>query len=184
MTDGTNYVVTSPLFAQPMFLSPRTTGRSHYNILKRIKRRNKRAPAALADAGEDTDPLVVSEINDAEKMSLVSQFQGSKSDWVVGNQLVGMAIAQLAHSYQTRFILDELLTADGNDIYLKDFRNYGEPEVPISFFEIWLRARKRPSREIAIGYMISGQRPVINPPNKYDKMNFAVVDKIIVISED
>lgn len=132
-----------------------------------------------------TPPMIVSEINDTEKMNLVSAFQESENDWVVGNELVGMAMAQLAHNYYARFIQEDLLTPDGNEVYINDFRFYGIPGVPVTFLELWARGRKCPwGREIIIGYKKKGQRAVINPAEKCVKLMFEIGDELVTIAEN
>jgi hypothetical protein len=94
-----------------------------------------------------------------------------------------MAIAQMAHQYNTRYILDELLTPEGNEVYMNDIRYYCDAGESVSFFDLWLRARKRPTgKEIAIGYQRKGCRPIINPPTKLQKMTFGIGDFLIVMS--
>ena len=129
--------------------------------------------------GSDT-PLVVTEINDVNKMALISNFHQSNGEFIVANHLVGMAIAQLATQYYSRLILDELLTPGGSDVFIVDHRYYIETDTPISFFALWLRGRMKGST--IIGYMRAGKQAVINPPNKHKRIKFKPGDKLVVIT--
>ena len=125
-------------------------------------------------------PLIVTEINDVRKMSLISNFHQSDGEFIVANHLVGMAIAQLATQYYSRLILDELLTPGGSDVSIIDHRYYIETDTPISFFALWLRGRLKGAT--IIGYMRLGKQAVINPSKKHKRIKFKPGDKVIVIT--
>jgi hypothetical protein len=157
------------------------------DMLNRQRQRPRRLPPQLISTarGEPGMAAIVSEVSDHEKMALVAGFQSDESDFIVGNQLIGMAMAQLSQEYDMRFILEELLTPDGNEIYMNDIRNYCDVGEPVSFLDLWLRARLRSTgREIAIGYQRKGTRVLLNPPNKRQKQTFALGDTLIVIAEN
>lgn len=134
--------------------------------------------------------LLISEINDPEKMELVSDFARRRGDWIVGNQMVGMTLAQLAHSYNNRFVFDELLTSRGHEIYMKDPRRYCDLAKPISFFELMIRGRNVTKsdifplgREIIIGYKRKDElSAIINPKNKTEELIFQEGDLIVTIA--
>lgn len=152
---------------------------------------NIRQTAILGDSTTHEElPNLMSEIYDPQKMEIVSDYQRERGDWLVGNQMVGMTLAQLAHSYENRFVYDELLTSRGHEIYMWDPRRYCDISEPITFFELMIRARNVSKskvfplgREIIIGYKRKSDiSAVINPPKKCDPINFEEGDLIVTLA--
>lgn len=92
---------------------------------------------------------VISEILDSRTKSLISL--GGSSDYVASNELVSKAIAMVAEERQVGRLLAELLSADGNELYVRSVRLFVNPGERLSFHEVAARALVR--GEILIGYV-------------------------------
>lgn len=104
----------------------------------------------------------------------------------------------MAEQREVNAVLQELLSAQGNETYVRDARLYATLPEELSFWDMFCRARSR--NEIAIGYkvrllpshpmwndsgiqMIDDARATLNPPDKSKKLRWQVGDAIVVISD-
>ena len=91
--------------------------------------------------------------------------------------------------------LQELLTAEGCEPYVRDFRRYAKPGEKLCFYEIMLRASVR--GEIAIGYKPMGGpgggtllkddkvgQANINPSHPRDKRIWGEGDLVVIFSDE
>ncbi len=92
---------------------------------------------------------VISEILDSRTKSLISM--GGSSDYVASNELVSKAIAMVAEERQVGRLLQELLSADGNELYMRPALQFVEEFEVCTFNEIAARAFLR--GEICIGFV-------------------------------
>jgi len=92
---------------------------------------------------------VISEILDSRTKLLVSQ--GGSSDYVASNELVSKVLAMVAEEKAIAELLNELFSAEGNEIYMRPARLYAELGEKASFWEVSARALVR--GEVAFGYL-------------------------------
>ena len=105
------------------------------------------------------------------------------SDYVLSNELVSMAISQVAEDREINGVLRELLSEEDNEIYIKDIQNFTTPSTKLSFWEIMKLARKR--NEIAVGYCKGVSNDVVlNPKDKSAPIEWNLDDHIVIIAED
>ena len=74
------------------------------------------------------------------------------SDYILSNSLVAMAISMVAEQRETNIILAELFSARGNEIYLRDSREYIPANSVASFYTMMKLARMR--GHIVLGYKL------------------------------
>jgi len=111
---------------------------------------------------------IISEIYDPNTKDLVSQ---AGSDWVVSNELVSMAMTQMAECKENRQIWEELFVPEGNELYFVSVTQYLlEPDEEICFWDLFARGRSR--NEIVIGWVEEGNKPEINPVDKTTRRVF------------
>mmetsp|Transcript_32267 Transcript_32267/g.75774 ORF Transcript_32267/g.75774 Transcript_32267/m.75774 type:complete len:85 (-) Transcript_32267:120-374(-) len=70
----------------------------------------------------------------------------------MSNEIVSAAIAQVAERREMNAVLTELLTAVGNETYLRSVQFYAEPDEELSFWDLVVRGRAR--GEICIGWKV------------------------------
>jgi len=101
---------------------------------------------------------IVSEILDSATKKLFAQ-TAEVSDYVMSNELISMYLAMVAENRAMNAVLQELLSAEGQEIYVRHICFYLRPDEAISeAYSFWdLTARARLRGEIAIGYISSGQ---------------------------
>ena len=77
---------------------------------------------------------VVSEVLDPRTRSLISL--AKVSDYVMSNEMVSAALAMVAECRDVNAILKELLSSDGNEIYVRGIEEYIQPGKEMSFWEV------------------------------------------------
>ncbi len=137
------------------------------------------------------------------KMNLVSEMMDvrnrqladvtSADDFIVSDKLLSLLMTQVAENKYLMRVFEELLDADGAEIYIKPITDYIELEgngaTTVNFYTVLESAARQ--NEIAIGYrrmsdaknVDMGYGVVVNP-KKSDMINFNHRDRVIVISEN
>ena len=125
--------------------------------------------------------VLISEILDPRTRSLISV--ANISDYVMSNEIISAAVAQVSEQREINTVLTELLSAEGNETYVRSIRIYCTPTENVSFWDLAKRARTR--KEIAIGFKLESEdKPVLNPENKSEPRRWKDDDQLIVISCD
>jgi len=130
---------------------------------------------------------IISEMNDQKNRELAEVTEAD--DFIIGQDLVSRILAQISENREIKNVYDNLFSAAGSEIYLKDAVDYVNFGEPVDFYTIIESASLK--TETAIGYRIvehshnseKGYGIKINP-KKSDKITFRKGDKIIVLSED
>lgn len=127
----------------------------------------------------DKKPRIISEILDPRTKDLLETDYGA--DFVVSSEITSMLLAQVSERRELNAVFVDLFDSDGNEVYLKRAECYAVLGRNTSWLSVQKVARDR--REVAIGYMKMGEKPLINPPQD-GSLVFAEEDRIIVLAED
>ena len=133
------------------------------------------------------DFAIVSEILDIKNRDLAET--GSSDDFILSDKIISTILAQLSENPNLDVVFEDLMDADGCEIYLKPAENYIKTGIETDFFTVIESCLRR--GEIPFGYrQIKNKNSkednygvVINPV-KSAKVKFEKGDKILVISED
>lgn len=128
------------------------------------------------------------EFNITSEMCSVSNQKLAKvanvNDFVVGSTITNLIITQVAENRKLALLFEDLLDADGSELYMKKASRYVKTGVETDFYTITEIAKER--GEIAVGYKKvaeDGIRVVTNP-KKSERISFQEEDYLIVIAED
>jgi hypothetical protein len=104
-------------------------------------------------------------------------------------RLISLMLAQISENKHLSAIFEDILDAEGSEIYIKPVRNYVEPCIPLNFYTVMEAARRQ--NEIAIGFRVQSlaKEPdlsygVVLNPKKSVELEFLEEDCIIVVAED
>lgn len=113
--------------------------------------------------------------------------------YVMSNQIVSAAIAQVSEDRRINLVLGELLSACGTELYVRDISRYVEvgegttkASRTMSFWDVALRARQH--EEVALGYKptnlayANGGGRILNPPDKSMPREWNIGDVIFVFT--
>ena len=137
-------------------------------------------PRVVFETDGDTDVSVVSEVMDPRTRSLISL--AKVSDYVMSNEMVSAALAMVAECRDVNAILKELLSSDGNEIYVRAIEDYIPVPQTLSYWDLMSEVRTHQS--ILLGYRIQEEEPQLNPENKSEAINWQKGDKVVLLAED
>lgn len=128
---------------------------------------------------EGPRPRIISEILDPRTKDLLEQDEGA--DFVVSQEMTSMLLAQISERRELNAVFADLFDADGNELYLKRGACFAPEGQPTPWPIIQKVARRR--KEVAIGYLQAGAKPVLNPP-RTELVTLGASDRVIVIATD
>ena len=109
-------------------------------------------------------------------------------DFIISNHIVSLLLAQIAENKHLGAVFDQLLAAEGADIYLRRAADYVTLSRSMTFSTVVEAARRR--SEVALGYRRASKsdRPeehygVVFNPRKSSEVTFEDGDKVIVLGE-
>jgi Trk K+ transport system NAD-binding subunit len=130
---------------------------------------------------------IISEILDVRNRDLAEVT--SADDVVISEQLVALAMTQIAENKDVIPIFVDFLSPAGNEIYLKPAGDYVAPGLPVNFYTVLEAARRK--GETAIGYRLldEASQPeqsfgVHLNPNKVAPITFHADDRVIVVATE
>jgi len=118
----------------------------------------------------------------------------SLDDYISANDLVSMALGQIAEESDIHGLLIDIFSPEGSEFHIKDIRLYAQEGETLNWWEIVARARMR--GEVALGFIKKelSPAPILNPGNESQKDVFegtkstrimwSYGDQLIVLSED
>ena len=128
---------------------------------------------------------IVSEMRDPRNRDLAEATRAD--DFIISDRLVGLMLSQLAEDRRLLSVFEDLLDADGSELYVKPIEHYVQTGTPVDY---WTLAQAAIDRgELALGYRLikaRNERPsygvVLNPKDKAEKVTFAPGDRIVVLA--
>lgn len=126
---------------------------------------------------------IVSEMLDVRSRALAEVARAD--DYIVSDQLISLALAQVAENKALNAVLQDLFDPAGSEVYLKPAADYVRSGVPVSFYTVVEAARRR--GEVAFGYRrldggAAADGVVLNP-RKSAPLVFQPDDRIVVLAE-
>ena len=129
---------------------------------------------------------IVSEMLDDRNRELAEIARAD--DFIVSDRLVSLMMCQVSENKEYAAVFEELIDAEGSELYLKPAEEYVKPGVPLSFYTIVEAARRR--GEVAVGYRVKAEAGdsrksygVRLNPAKSRRIEFVEGDKVIVLAQ-
>ena len=130
---------------------------------------------------------IVSEMQDIGNKELAEVTKAN--DFIVSDRLISLMLAQLSESRALKKVFDQLLNADGSEIYLKPATDYVKTGVEMDFYTVMESAARK--GQTALGFRKSEHFDdpkkdygVNLNPKKSAKVTFNQSDRVIVLAED
>ena len=121
---------------------------------------------------------------DAKNRELASH--KSEDDFIASEELVSKVLVQLSENPQLTKVLDELLTSDGSELYLRPAAHYVELGAEVPFGAIVAAGLSR--KELAIGilktYSTGKLAELLLALKKIDSITLGAEDSIVVVAQD
>lgn len=130
---------------------------------------------------------IVSEMLDPRNSDLARISR--KNDFIVSDKMVSLLISMICENKDLKPVIDDLLDADGSEIYFKPISDYAVPGKKCNFYQISDAASDL--GQVAFGYRIMAQSNnpenaygIVMNPKKSDVIVFNEEDMLIVLAED
>lgn len=141
----------------------------------------------VGDRAKGDRPSIVSEMLDDRNRALAQV--AHVDDVIVSDEILSLILSQLSENARLEAVFQDLLDADGSEIYLRPAEQYVTAGDPVTYMTIVEAAARR--GETAIGYRVSaeaddasaGYGVYVNPAKS---ALFAVdpLDRVVVLAED
>ncbi len=139
----------------------------------------------MEETGKDIK--IVSEMLDLRTRELAEVTKAD--DFIVSDRLISLMMSQVSENKHLMRVFEDMLSANGSEIYLKPISDYIKTGVEVDFYTIMESARRK--GQTAIGYRIvsfahdseKAYGVVVNPV-KSRKLKFDEADRLIVLAED
>jgi hypothetical protein len=129
---------------------------------------------------------IVSEIMDVRNRELVQVT--SAEEVIISDQLIALALTQIAENKNVAPVFIELLTANQIEIYIKPIRDYIRLDSQVNFYTIVAAALRK--GETAIGYRLLSEANQVElsygvhiNPDKSTLINISDRDQVVVIAK-
>lgn len=130
---------------------------------------------------------IVSEMLDSKNSDLARISR--KNDFIVSEKLVSLLITMISENKYLKPVIEDLLDADGSEIYFKPITNYVKTGVPVDFYQLTEIASQ--FNQVAMGYRIMSKSNdsnanygIVVNPKKSAKVTFSEEDVLITLAED
>ncbi len=127
---------------------------------------------------------IATEMLDAQNRELADR--KNEDDFIASEELVSKVLVQLSENSQLAKVLDELLTSDGSELYLRPAAHYVELGAEVPFGAIVSASLFR--KELAIGILktnSTGKYPdLLLALKKIDFITLGAEDSIVVVAQD
>ncbi|WAS99355.1 CASTOR/POLLUX-related putative ion channel [Nannocystis punicea] len=129
---------------------------------------------------------ITSEMLDGQNRELAAVTEAD--DFIISNTLVSLVVSQVSENQRIAAVLDDLLSPDGHEIYLKPARDYVQPGADVDFYAVVEAAARR--GELAVGYRLAARAHdsehdygVVLNPRKSERIRLAAGDRVVVLAE-
>ncbi|WP_082554136.1 CASTOR/POLLUX-related putative ion channel [Aeromicrobium sp. Root495] len=131
--------------------------------------------------GRTDGPAIVSEMLDDRNRALAQV--AHVDDVIVSDEILSLMMTQLSENVRLRPVFEDLLDADGAEIYLRPAAGYVDPGSDVSYATVVAAAARR--GETALGYRVAadGDRGILVNPAKSTRFTVAESDRVIVLAE-
>ena len=127
---------------------------------------------------------IATEMLDAQNRELADH--KNEDDFIASEELVSKELVQLSENPELAKVLDELLTSDGSELYLRPAAHYVELGAEVPFGAIVAASLFR--KELAIGILktySTGKLPeLLLALKKIDSITLGAEDSIVVVAQD
>jgi hypothetical protein len=127
---------------------------------------------------------IATEMLDAQNRELADR--KNEDDFIASEELVSKVLVQLSENPQLAKVLEELLTSDGSELYLRPAAHYVELGAEVPFGAIVAASLFR--KELAIGILktySTGKLPeLLLALKKIDSITLGAEDSIVVVAQD
>ncbi|MET1038303.1 MAG: hypothetical protein ABW075_08520, partial [Aeromicrobium sp.] len=141
----------------------------------------------VGDRAKGDRPSVVSEMLDDRNRALAQV--AHVDDVIVSDEILSLILSQLSENARLEAVFQDLLDADGAEIYLRPTGNYVLPGEPVTYATIVAAASRR--GETALGYRVSAESDdaaagfgVYVNPAKSARFAVEPADRVVVLAED
>ena len=126
---------------------------------------------------QKVEPSIVLEIEEPENSDALEYIR--VDDFLISNLLVSKIMTQISQNRHLNSVIQELVSEDGNEFYLKRINAYVPVKQPLPFYALIKAAQLR--NEIVVGYKRFGEEVVLNP-SKFEVFNFGDKDRLVVVA--
>jgi K+/H+ antiporter YhaU regulatory subunit KhtT len=130
---------------------------------------------------------IVSEMLDQRNSDLARISR--KNDFIVSDKIISLLLSMISENKYLKPVIDDLLDADGSEIYFKPINNYVNSKQKYNFYQICAAASEY--GHVAIGYRKMSESNnseksygIVLNPNKSHTISFEDEDMLIVLAED
>lgn len=141
----------------------------------------------VGDRTKGERPSVVSEMLDDRNRALAQV--AHVDDVIVSDEILSLILSQLSENERLEAVFQDLLDADGAEIYLRPARDYVLPGEPVTYATVVAAAARR--GETALGYRVSAESDdpaagfgVYVNPAKSARFSVEPADRVVVLAED
>jgi len=141
----------------------------------------------VGDRAKGERPSVVSEMLDDRNRALAQV--AHVDDVIVSDEILSLILSQLSENDRLEAVFQDLLDADGSEIYLRPVADYVSTGADVSFATVVEAASRR--GQTAIGYRVSAESDdpeagfgVYVNPAKSRTFAVASTDRVVVLAED
>ncbi len=141
----------------------------------------------VGDRAKGERPSVVSEMLDDRNRALAQV--AHVNDVIVSDEILSLILSQLSENERLEAVFQDLLDADGAEIYLRPVRDYVLEGEPVTYATVVASAARR--GETALGYRVSAESDdasanfgVYVNPAKSALFGVLPADRVVVLAED
>ncbi|MBZ5710444.1 CASTOR/POLLUX-related putative ion channel [Nannocystis pusilla] len=129
---------------------------------------------------------ITSEMLDGQNRELAAVTEAD--DFIISNTLVSLVVSQISENRRIAAVLDDLLSPEGHEIYLKPARDYVQTGADVDFYAVVEAAARR--GEVALGYRLAAHAHdperaygVALNPRKSTRLRLGAGDRVVVLAE-
>ena len=141
----------------------------------------------VGDRAKGERPSVVSEMLDDRNRALAQV--AHVDDVIVSDEILSLILSQLSENERLEAVFQDLLDADGAEIYLRPARDYVLEGEPVTYATVVASAARR--GETALGYRVSAESDDVSAnfgvyvnPAKSALFGVLPADRVVVLAED